>query len=108
LIERCSEKFAKRLIGRTEMEDGLKRLDKLTQEEVRMATAQNLKATHTVDKGVKEVSDTVVAIDDTVARVDDRMAAVHDRVASFDNTVKGVDDRVKVVDNKVAEVIAGA
>jgi hypothetical protein len=30
LIERCSEKFAKRLIGRTEMEDGLKRLDKLT------------------------------------------------------------------------------
>jgi hypothetical protein len=76
------------------MEDALKRLDKLTQEEVRMATAQNLKATHAVDKGVKEVADTVVAIDDRVARVD--------------NTVKGVDDRVKVVDSKVAEVIAGA
>jgi hypothetical protein len=78
LIEGFSEKFAKRLIGRTEMEDGLKRLDKLTQEEVRMATAQNLKVTHTVDKGVKEVVDTVVAIDD--------------RVASVDNTVKVVDD----------------
>jgi hypothetical protein len=93
LIEGRSEKIAKRLIGRTEIEDGLKRLDKLTQEEVRMATAQNLKVTHTVDKGVKEVVDTVVAIDDRVARVD--------------NTVKGVDDKVKVVDNKVAEVIAG-
>jgi hypothetical protein len=115
LIEGCSEKFAKRLIGRTEIEDALKRLDKLTQEEVRMATAQNLKVTHTVDKGVKEVVDTVVAIDDRVARVDDRVAAVNDRVASVDNgvkgvddRVKGVDDRVKVVDNKVAEVIAGA
>jgi methyl-accepting chemotaxis protein len=108
LIEGFSEKFAKRLIGRTEMEDGLKRLDKLTQEEVRMATAQNLKVTHTVDKGVKEVVDTVVAIDDRVARVDDRVASVNDRVASVDNTVKVIDDRVKVVDNKVAEVIAGA
>jgi hypothetical protein len=93
-LKGCLEKFAKRLIGKTEMEDGLKRLDKLTQEEVRMATAQNLRATHAVHKGVKEVADTVVAMDDRVARVD--------------NTVKGVDDRVKVVDNMVAEVIAGA
>ena len=75
------------------MEDALKRLDKLTQEEVRMAIAQNLKVTHTVDKGVKEVVDTVVAMEDRVTRVD--------------NTMKGVDDKVKVVDNKVAEVIAG-
>ena len=43
-----SEKFAKRLIGKTEMEDGLKRLDKLTQEEGLMATAQMLKVTQTV------------------------------------------------------------
>ena len=42
------EKFAKRLIGKTEMEDGLKRLDKLTQEEGLMATAQMLKVTQTV------------------------------------------------------------
>jgi len=90
------------------MEDALKRLDKLTQEEVRMATAQNLKVTHTVGKGVKEVVDTVAAMDDKVARVDDRVASVNDRVVSIDNTVKGVDDGVKVVDNKVAEVIAGA
>jgi hypothetical protein len=69
LIEGCSEKFAKRLIGRTEMEDGLKRLDKLIQEEVRMATAQNLKVTHTV-------VDAVAAIDDRVASVDNKVAEV--------------------------------
>jgi hypothetical protein len=69
LIEGCSERFGKRLIGRTEMEDGLKRLDKLTQEEVRMVTAQNLKVTHTV-------VDNVAAIDDRVASVDGKVAEV--------------------------------
>jgi hypothetical protein len=72
----CSEKFAKKLVGRTEIEDALKRLDKLTQDEVRMATAQNLKVTHTVDMGVREVVDTVVAMDDRVASVDNRVAEV--------------------------------
>ena len=90
------------------MEDALKKLDKLTQEEARMAIAQNLKVTHTVDKGVKEVVGSVVAVDDRVARVDDRVAAVTDRVAIVDSAVKDVDGRVKVIDNKVAEVIAGA
>jgi hypothetical protein len=72
----CSEKIAKKLIGRTEIEDALKRLDKLTQDEVRMAAAQNLKVTHTVDMGVKEVADTVVAMDDRVASVDNKVAEV--------------------------------
>jgi len=89
------------------MENALKGLDKLTQEEARMATAQNLKVTHAVDKSVKEVMDTVVTIDDGVARVDGRVATVNNRVVSVDNTVKGVDDKVEIVDSKVTEVIAG-
>jgi hypothetical protein len=51
------------------MEDALKRLDKLTQEEARMASAQNLKITHTVDERVRGVVDTVVAIDNKVTQV---------------------------------------
>ena len=39
------------------MEDALKRLDKLTQEEARMATAEALRATHTVDERVMVVDD---------------------------------------------------
>ena len=42
----------KKLIGKTEMEDALKRLDKLTQDEARMAAAENLKLTHVVDNKV--------------------------------------------------------
>ena len=119
----------KKLIGKTEIEDALKRLDKLTQEEARVAAAENLKATHAVDKRVEGVANAVVAIDNRVAGVDNRVAGVGDRVthvdgrvAHVDNRVAGVDDRVvsvndrvvtvderlTVVDNKVMEVIAGA
>ena len=83
----------KRLIGKTDIEDALKRLDNLTQEEARMAVAQNLNATHAVDERVRGVATTVVAIDNRVAGVGDRVA--------------GVDDRVARVDKNVAEVIHG-
>ena len=75
------EKYLKKLTGGREMEDVLKKLDKLTQEEARMAAAQNLKATHSVDKRVQGVADTAVAIDNRVAGVDDRVAGVSDQVA---------------------------
>ena len=118
------------------MEDALKKLDKLTQEEVGMAVAQNLRATQVVDERLRGVATTVVAIDervtgvddhvsgvddrvarvaDTVASIDDRAAGINNRVANVDDTVKGIDarvasmdDRVKVVDDKVAELIHGA
>jgi hypothetical protein len=51
------------------MEDALKRLDKLTHEEVRMAVAENLRATHAVDERVR-------AVDDRLANVNDRVAEV--------------------------------
>ena len=41
------------------MEDALRRLDKLTQEEARMAAAETLKATQTVDERVRVVNDKV-------------------------------------------------
>ena len=90
------------------MENALKRLDKLTQEEARMAVAQNLKATHSVDDRVRGVADTVVVVDNRVASVGDRVAGVDDKVEGIDVRVAGVDDRVKAVDDKVTEVIQGA
>ena len=44
------------------MEDALKRLDKLTQEEARMATAEVLRATHTIDERVRAVDDKVAEV----------------------------------------------
>jgi hypothetical protein len=46
------------------LEDALKKLDKLTQEEARMAIAQNLRATQNVDDRVTEVKDKVAVLID--------------------------------------------
>ena len=94
LFERSPEKYLKKIVGRADLENALKRLDKLTHDEARMATAQVLKATYNVGAGVREVADQVVV--------------VNDRVVSVDHRVKGVDERVKAVDDKVAEVFDGA
>ena len=104
LTEGCPEKYGKRLIGRNDMEDALRRLDKLTQEEARMAVAENLKATHIVDERVRGVANTVEAIDNRVAGVDSRVAGVDDRIAGVDNRVASVDDRVASVNDRVAGV----
>jgi hypothetical protein len=48
-----SELFARKLMGRTDIEDALKRLDSLIQEEVQMAIAQILKATTEVKDGTR-------------------------------------------------------
>ena len=54
------------LMGRTDIKNALGRLDRLTQEEVRMAAAQGLKATHEVDGKVQAVDDRVREVDNKV------------------------------------------
>ena len=90
----------KKLIGRTEIGDGLERLDKFTQEEARMAVAQNLKLAHTV----VVIDDRVASADDRGASVSDRVADVTDRIASVNHRVANVDDKLRMVDNEVAGV----
>ena len=55
LTELSAERYLTRLIGRTDIEDALKRLDNLTNEEARMATAQILNATRNIDNNVDQV-----------------------------------------------------
>ena len=86
------------------MEDALKKLDKLTQDEVGMAVAQNLRATHIVDERVRGVATMVVAIDEMVAGVDDRVSGVDDRVAGVDDRVAGVADKVASIDDRAAGI----
>ena len=94
LTECPSEKYLKRLAGRTDIEDALKRLDKLTHEEAQMAIAENLKATHAVDDRVKGVVDKVIDVGDAVRGVDARVA--------------NIGEGVQAVNDKVAVVIDGA
>jgi hypothetical protein len=52
----------KKLFGRRNLEDALKRLDKLTHEEARIATAEILKVTRTVDDRVKALNNKVTVV----------------------------------------------
>ncbi|KAH8990183.1 hypothetical protein EDB86DRAFT_2940092 [Lactarius hatsudake] len=54
-----AKRFLKKLEGRTDMKDALKRLDKLTNEEARMANAQVLKNTHIIDVKLTGVSNNI-------------------------------------------------
>ena len=102
-------------MGKNDIDDALKRLDRLTQEEARMAAAQLLKVTNTIDNRVGGIADNVLVVDNRVATVHERVAAVgesvagaNDRIACVDDRVKDVDGRVKAVDDKVAAVDDGA
>ena len=71
-----SEKFVKRVAGKTDLEDGLKKLDTLTNEEVVMAIAQLLKITHNIDNKVTGLGDGVRGVDEKVQVVNDNVKAI--------------------------------
>jgi hypothetical protein len=52
-----SGKFLKKVAGITKLEDGLKRLDKMTNEEARMANAEVMRLAHDIDKKVQTIID---------------------------------------------------
>jgi len=97
LTKPFSERYLRKLFGNgTDIEDALKRLDVLTQQEAQMASAQVLKATHAVDDSgrVRGVADIALSVDNRVVGVDERLA--------------GIGDQVQGVDDKVAAVVDGA
>ena len=73
-----SEMFLKKFVGRTDIEDALRRLEEVTLEEARMAAAESLKAIHGVGS--------------TLKAMEDRMRGME---GMLQGRLKGVDDRVK-------------
>ena len=87
LTDYGSEKFLKKLMGRTDAEDTLLRLDLLTKEESLMAVAKNLEVTHRVDRNVEEVK---VLIEGT----DERVQVIERVIHNLDQSVGGVEGRM--------------
>jgi archaellum component FlaC len=103
------------LAGLADLEDALKKLDRLTQEEARMAHAEVLRITHSirdevkiVDSKVERVEDKVEDVGDKVEDVDDKVEEVGDKVEGVGDKVEEVGDKVQCVDDKVQVVIDGA
>ena len=58
----------KKLIGSNDIEDALKRLDRLTQEEARMASAQLMRVTNAINIRVDEIADNMLGGVDRMER----------------------------------------
>ena len=67
--ERYLEKFGKRLIGRNDLEDALKKLDKLTHEEARMAIVELRRTAYAISENVRGVSGQLTAVGDEMGIV---------------------------------------
>jgi hypothetical protein len=93
----------KRLMGKTEVEDALDRLDMLTQEENLMAVARTFEATHHVNVNVKATQELTRHVDTVLQQVDGNVRAtqeltydVHADVEVIKEGTRTVDDNVKV------------
>ena len=58
----------KKLIGNNDIEDALKRLDRLTQEEGRMASAQLMRVTNIINTRVEEIAGNMLGVYNRAAR----------------------------------------
>ncbi|KAI0276067.1 hypothetical protein BGY98DRAFT_1188059 [Russula aff. rugulosa BPL654] len=95
------KRYFRKLVGNTDVEDSLQRLDRLTQEEERMASAELLKVTHGVDDRVRDVEGKVEDVQDDVQDIGNKVQNVDGRVQDVQGDVHDVGDKVQDVDNRV-------
>jgi uncharacterized protein YoxC len=91
-------------MGNTDIEDALQRLDKLTQEEARMANAEHLRIAHNIEGGMIRVSEGVQDVGRGVPDVGDRVKGVHHEVQDVDKKVQDVRDTVQDVSDGIQDV----
>ena len=107
-VTRCLDKYLKKLTGTTDFEDSLSRLDRLTQEEARMASAELLKMTHCVDDRVKSVEGKMQEVrsdvHDVGNKVEGMVQDVDDKVQGIDSDIKHISSGVQGVDDKLDQV----
>ena len=89
-LTRRLERFLKTLAGNTDIECSLDKLDKLTLEEARMASAELLKMTHSVDGKVMGVDDRVKGVEGKVQDVGGDVQAVRDDVQDVRDNIQGI------------------
>ncbi|KAH9069618.1 hypothetical protein EDB83DRAFT_2674313 [Lactarius deliciosus] len=85
-----AKKFLKKLAGRTDLEDGMKKLDKLIKDEVAMASAHTVKATYVV-------GNKMTAVGDGVKGVDEKVQVVKSEVQLVGASVKVIDDKMQTI-----------
>src|SRR6266851_324135 len=98
-----NDTILKRLVGRTDIEDALQRLDTLTNEEGLMTTARNLEVTHHVDGNVATIKEVIQDVDGNVKMMKELASGVDGNVKAIKELTRDVDGNVVAI----KEVIHG-
>ena len=98
------ERYFRKLAGNTDLEDSLQRLDRLTQEEARMASTEQLKMAQNIDDRVAAVQGEVRGTRGDVQIVRGAVQIVGHRVRAINNRVQGINTEVKDIFSKVQGV----
>jgi hypothetical protein len=93
------EKYLKKLVGWpvTPVEDAVQRLDRLTQEEYRMAAAETLTTIHRADSRMKGVQGNLKGVDQRIQTVDLKVQGIDDKVQEVKKELQGVGDKVGLI-----------
>jgi hypothetical protein len=81
LADSSAEKFMKRLVGKTDVEDALQRLNMLTKEEDLMTAARTLGVTHDIRDDVDVIKEDTRNIDDNLKET--KLGAPHPSDSSY-------------------------
>jgi hypothetical protein len=100
LADRSAEKFMKRLIGKTEVEDGLQQLDMLTKEENLMTAARTLGMTSDIRHDAKVIKDDTRDIKDDTRDIKDDTCDIKDNTRDIKDDTRDIkDDTRNISDN---------
>jgi 3D (Asp-Asp-Asp) domain-containing protein len=99
-----AEKYVKGLFGIRRVEGAFQRLDKLTQEEARMAEVETLTIASRIDENVIHMGANVIRMDENVIRMEENVIRMDETVVCMDETVICVDENVIRVDENVIRV----
>jgi hypothetical protein len=92
------------LIGKSEVEDALQRLDMLTQEENLMAVARTFEATQHVNVNVQHVDTKVTVIEEVLQQVDGDVRATQELTRHVDDNMMEIQELTHHVDDNVMEI----
>ena len=96
LADRSAEKFMKRLIGKTEVEDGLQELDMLTKEENLMTAARTLGFTSDIRHDAKVIKDDTRDIKDDTRHIKDDTCDIKDNTRDIKDDTRNISDNLEV------------
>jgi hypothetical protein len=83
--------FLKNLVGRTDIENALQRLENMTLEETRTTGAETLIAVHGIGDSMHDIRDALQATQD---KIEGMLQGVTDMLQGVDDKVKSIGDKV--------------